>query len=67
MGASTPSLRQFLGHADIWDKRKYEYQTVVDNVCLVRPELLAAGWTADSGERPCGREKKAWRAVARAL
>ena len=34
-------LRQFLGHADIWDKRKYEYQTVVDNVCLVRPELLA--------------------------
>ncbi len=35
------TLRQFLGHADIWDKRKYEYQTVVDNVCLVRPELLA--------------------------
>ena len=34
------TLRQFLGHADIWDKRKYEYQTVVDNVCLVRPELL---------------------------
>ena len=35
------TFRQFLGHADIWDKRKYEYQTVVDNVCLVRPELLA--------------------------
>ena len=35
------TLRQFLGHADIWDKRKYEYQTVVDNVCLVCPELLA--------------------------
>ena len=33
-------LRPFLGHADIWDKRKYEYQTMVDNVCLVRPELL---------------------------
>ena len=35
------TLRQFLGHADIWDERKYEYQTVVDNVFLVRPELLA--------------------------
>ena len=29
--------------------------------------VVGAGWTAGSGERPCGREKKAWRAVARAL
>ncbi len=35
------TLRRFLGHADIWDETRYEYQTVVDNVCLLRPELLA--------------------------
>ena len=36
------TLRQFLGHATDWDETAYEYQTVVDNVCLLRPELLAA-------------------------
>ena len=35
------TLRQFLGHADIWDKKKYSYQSVVDNVSLLTPELLA--------------------------
>ncbi len=35
------TLRQFLGHADIWDRRPYSYQSVVDNVSLVTPELLA--------------------------
>ena len=24
------TLRQFLGHADIWDKERYHYQTLVD-------------------------------------
>ena len=61
------TLRQFLGHADIWDKRKYEYQTVVDNVCLVRPELLAqvGQLIVESGHAVA--RKNAWRAVARAL
>ena len=36
------TLRKFLGHATGWDEASYEYQTVVDNVCLLRPELLAA-------------------------
>ena len=36
------TLRKFLGHATGWDETSYEYQTVVDNVCLLRPELLAA-------------------------
>ena len=36
------TLRKFLGHATDWDETAYEYQTVVDNVCLLRPELLAA-------------------------
>ena len=36
------TLRMFLGHATDWDETAYEYQTVVDNVCLLRLELLAA-------------------------
>ena len=36
------AVRQFLGHADIWDKTTYSYQSIVDNVTLLTPELLAA-------------------------
>lgn len=35
------TLRRFLGHADIWDRRRYSYQSVVDNVGLLTPELLS--------------------------
>ena len=35
------TLRKFLGHADIWDRRQYSYQSVVDNVSLLTPELLS--------------------------
>ena len=35
------TLRQFLGHSDIWDDDRYEYQTVVDNVGHLSPALLA--------------------------
>ena len=34
--------REFLGHGDFDDKTRYEYQTVVDNVSLLTPELLSA-------------------------
>ena len=34
------ALRQFLGHADIGDKKRYHYQTLVDNVSLLNPKLL---------------------------
>ena len=34
------TLRRFLGHADVWDDSHYHYQTLVDNVSLLRPELL---------------------------
>ena len=33
------TLRNFLGHTD-WDKKRYHYQTLVDNVSLLTPELL---------------------------
>ena len=35
------TIRQFLGHGLITDDARYEYQTVVDNICLLRPEVLA--------------------------
>ena len=46
-------IRQFLGHSDIWDKTTYSYQSVVDNVSLLRPELLAAvgKLVVDSGHK----------------
>ena len=34
------TLRRFLGHADVWDDHRYSYQRLVDNVGLLRPELL---------------------------
>ncbi len=34
------TIRQFLGHAGLWDAREYEYQTLVDNVNHLTPELL---------------------------
>ena len=36
------TIRAFLGHGDFDDKTRYEYQTVVDNVSLLTPELLSA-------------------------
>ena len=35
------TIRAFLGHGDFDDKTRYEYQTVVDNVSLLTPELLS--------------------------
>ena len=35
------TVRVFLGHGDFADKTYYEYQTVLDNVCLLTPELLS--------------------------
>ena len=35
------TVRAFLGHGDFADKTYYEYQTVLDNVCLLTPELLS--------------------------
>ena len=35
------TVRAFLGHGDFGDKTYYEYQTVLDNVCLLTPELLS--------------------------
>lgn len=34
------TLRQMLGHADIFDTPYYHLQTIKDNVCLLTPELL---------------------------
>ena len=36
------TLRRFLGHSQVWDEHRYQYQTLVDNVSLLRPELLVA-------------------------
>ena len=46
------TIRAFLGHGDFDDKTRYEYQTVVDNVSLLTPELLSRSgawwWRADT-------------------
>ncbi len=34
------TVRKFLGHTDIWDHTRYGYQTRVDNVSLLTPEVL---------------------------
>ncbi len=36
------TLRAFLGHGEFGEESYYEYQTVVDNVSLLTPELLSA-------------------------
>ena len=36
------TIRKFLGHSDIFDDSRYSYQSVVDNVTLLSPELLVA-------------------------
>ena len=36
------TIRSFLGHSDFGDETYDEYQTVVDNVSLLTPELLSA-------------------------
>ena len=35
------TVRAFLGHGEFGDKSYYEYQTAVDNVCLLTPALLS--------------------------
>ena len=58
------TLRRFLGHADVWDEHRHHYQTLVDNVSLLSPELLVgvnhliveSGHAAAGkkpGQRPC--------------
>ena len=61
------TLRRFLGHPNIWDTKKYTYQTVVDNVGLLRPELLVEvnHLIVESGHAVAG--KRAWRALGRAV
>ncbi len=34
------TVRKFLGHTDIWDHTRYGYQTMVDHVSLLTPEVL---------------------------
>ena len=34
------TLRQMLGHADIFETHYYQLQTLKDNVCLLTPQLL---------------------------
>ena len=52
------TLRRFLGHADVWDNHRYNYQNLVDNVSLLSPELLAAvnGLVVESGHAVAGKK-----------
>ena len=61
------TIRAFLGHSDFGDKTQYEYQTVVDNVSLLTPELLSAvgRLVVESGHKV--KKKRAWRAITRAV
>ena len=61
------TVREFLGHGAFSQDDTYEFQTIIDNVYLLTPELLSKIGPVSGGERPRGRKKKAWRAVARAL
>ena len=70
LGCDFDRLHNLANHHEtvraIWaTARDAELQTIVDNVSLMRPEL--GGGATGGGERPRGREKKAWRAVARAV
>ena len=55
------TVRAMLGHSD-WH---YELQTIVDNVSLMRPELLADDWLesghAVARKKPGGRLRGRWR------
>ena len=59
------TIRAFLGHGDFDDKTRYEYQTVVDNVSLLTPELLSAvgRLVVESGTQ--GSKKKGLRSLLR--
>ena len=61
------TVRAILGHSDFADKTHYELQTIVDNVVVDEAGTACGGGATGGGERPRGREKKAWRAVARAV
>ena len=52
------TLRRFLGHADVWDDYRYGYQRLVDNVSLLRPELLVAvnDLVVESGHAVAGKK-----------
>ena len=52
------TLRRFLGHSDVWDEHRYKYQTLVDNVSLLRPELLVEvnQLIVESGHAVAGKE-----------
>ena len=49
-------LRQFLGHAPGWDDHRYRLQTLVDNVGIITPDLIAAvnQWVAAVGQMLAG-------------
>ena len=61
------TLRRFLGHWEVWDEHRYQSQTLVDHVSLLRPELLVAIYKiiVESGHAVA--RKEAWRALARAV
>ena len=61
------TVREFLGHGAFSQDDTYEFQTIIDNVYLLTPRASVKDWAVSGGERPRGRKKKAWRAVARAL
>ena len=61
------TLRRFLGRSEVRDGHRYPYRTLVDNVSLLRPELLVEidQLLVESGHAAA--RNKAWRAVARAV
>ena len=52
------TLRRFPVRADVWDRHRHGYQTLADNVSLLRPELLAAvsGLVVESGHAAAGKK-----------
>ena len=52
------TVRAMLAHGDFADESRYELQTVIDNVSLLRPELLSAlrRLVVDSGHAVAGKK-----------
>ena len=61
------TVREFLGHGAFSQDDTYEFSDDHRQCVSVDPRASVKDWAVSGGERPRGRKKKAWRAVARAL
>ncbi len=61
------TIRKLLGHMNIRDEYECDYQTMVDNISSLKPELFAAVSILIVESGYSGRRKKVWRKLAWAV